>query len=65
MSPYIISYVHKKVDCFINPIDSIWLSSIFLSAQGILMPIVDVLALKIGVKLLAFVGCVLNMQVLM
>nr|CDS18548.1 oxalate:formate antiporter [Echinococcus granulosus] len=60
MSPYIISYIRKKVDKNTNPIDAIWLSGVCLGVQGIFMPIAGLLALKTGVKFIVGVSCLLN-----
>ncbi|KAM7539337.1 hypothetical protein Aperf_G00000052310 [Anoplocephala perfoliata] len=60
MSPYIISYIRKRVDRFINPIDAIWLSGVYLGVQGIFMPIAGLLVLKVGVKSTVAISCMLN-----
>ena len=60
MSPYIISYIHRKVDETIKPIDAIWLSGVCLGVQGIFMPLAGLLALKTGVRFIVGFGCILN-----
>lgn len=60
MSPYIISYIRKKVDKNVKPIDAIWLSGVCLGVQGIFMPIAGLLALKTGVKFIVGMSCLLN-----
>lgn len=60
MSPYIISYIRSKVYRFINPIDAIWLTGVCLGVQGIFMPIAGLLVLKLGVRFIVAISCMLN-----
>lgn len=60
MSPYVLSYLKERVDPDIHLIHAVWLSGVCLGIQGLVMPLVGFLAMKMNVTLVIIMGCLVN-----
>ncbi|XP_013778885.1 uncharacterized protein LOC106463408 [Limulus polyphemus] len=59
MNTYMMSYIKSRVDESVSYSQSVWINSVMLLGQGLMMPLGGVLEHRYGARITCFIGCLI------
>ncbi|XP_076323954.1 apicoplast pyruvate carrier 1-like isoform X2 [Tachypleus tridentatus] len=59
MNTYMMSYIKSKVDESVSYSQSVWINSVMIFGQGLMMPFGGVLEHRYGARVTCFIGCLI------